>query len=302
MTILTMKKAKSLHPNNLHNDRYDLESLEKSLSSLSKYIITNQYDDKSIDFSDAESVLELNKAILKHYYALEYWTIPKGHLCPPIPGRVDYIHYITEKFNLKESDKGLDIGTGTGCIYPILGFKVYGLNFVASDINLESLEASQNILQRNQLTKNIELRHQKNKASIFENIIEPNDYFHFTMCNPPFHSSKEQADKASSRKNKNLDKNKLKKGHRTSESKGLNFGGKNAELWCKGGELEFITRMIQESPKFKRNIKHFTTLVSKKENLPKLIGLLEREFAQNIDTIQMNQGHKITHILTWSFS
>ena len=69
----------------------------------------------------------------------------------------------------------------------------------------------------------IALKHQKNKNNIFKGIITPKDYFHLTMCNPPFHASEAEANKGTQRKWKNLGK-----GH----SNKLNFGGQKAELWC----------------------------------------------------------------------
>ena len=81
----------------------------------------------------------------------------------------------------------------------------------------------------------------------------------------------------------------------------LNFGGKNNELWCKGGEITFIKNMIKESLEFKNNSLWFTTLVSKKENLPFIYKALEDIKAVEIKTIDMSQGQKITRIVAWTF-
>ena len=40
----------------------------------------------------------------------------------------------------------------------------------------------------------------------------------------------------------------------------LNFGGQQQELWCEGGEVAFITQMIEESKPFARQVKWFTSL------------------------------------------
>lgn len=38
----------------------------------------------------------LNKALLAAHYDIEYWDIPDTYLCPPIPGRADYVHRAAE--------------------------------------------------------------------------------------------------------------------------------------------------------------------------------------------------------------
>ena len=96
------------------------------------------------------------------------------------------------------------------------------------------------------------------------------------------------------RKIQNLTKQKITKNT-------LNFGGKNNELWCKGGEIAFITNMIKESLEFKNNVFWFTTLVSKKENLPLIYKKLEDIKVSEMKTIDMSQGQKITRVIAWSF-
>ena len=38
----------------------------------------------------------LNKALLAHFYAVKHWDIPDGFLCPPVPGRADYVHHLAD--------------------------------------------------------------------------------------------------------------------------------------------------------------------------------------------------------------
>ncbi|MBI9098576.1 MAG: RlmF-related methyltransferase, partial [Spirochaetaceae bacterium] len=109
-----------LHERNIHRDRYDLDALIKVLPELQEYTIKNPSGEKTIDFSDPKAVLSLNKALLKKYYNVENWMIPKGYLCPPIPGRADYIHYAADllgEMNNGDVPRGkrvnvLDVGTG----------------------------------------------------------------------------------------------------------------------------------------------------------------------------------------------
>jgi 23S rRNA (adenine1618-N6)-methyltransferase len=297
-----MSKPKGLHKKNIHNDKYDFNKLIDSHYPLSEFVTINKYGDQSVDFTNPESVMAVNQALLSHFYDIKSWSIPKGHLCPPIPGRIDYIHYLAELLDLSTQKTGLDIGCGTGCIYPILGVSSYQFNFVASDIDSNSIKHSQNIINSNvSLKSKIELRLQPDPKSIFKNIIKSEERFDFTMCNPPFHASLEDATKGSDRKRKNLNRNKEKKGHKVDSKQELNFGGLKAELWCDGGELKFISTMIKESVEFNKNCKLFTTLVSKKENLAKLYKLLASINAIGVRSIQMQHGQKSSHILIWKF-
>ncbi|BFU77656.1 23S rRNA (adenine(1618)-N(6))-methyltransferase RlmF [Arcobacter sp. 15-2] len=293
---------KTLHPRNLHNERYDFGELINSSKELAHYIKKNQYGDLSIDFHSNDAVMALNKALLKHFYQID-WKIPKKYLCPPIPGRVDYIHYLADLLAKSNSDiipkgnsiKALDVGVGANCIYPIVGNRSYEWKFIGSDIDAVSIKNAQDIVDLNHSLKNkIELRTQSSKEYIFTNIIKKNDKIDFTMCNPPFHKSKKEAKEGTKRKLLNLSKGKNKK-------VSLNFGGQHNELWCEGGEVSFISKMINESKSYKDNCLWFTSLVSKKENLEAIYKELKKQNPEQIETIEMTQGQKQTRFVAWTY-
>lgn len=228
---------------------------------------TNEYDNFTINFADPEAVKTLNKALLQHHYDINYWDIPEGFLCPPIPGRADYIHYAADllaSVNNGVVRKGrkvrvLDIGTGANLVYPIVGFKEYGWNFVGSELDLEAMASAQSIVEQNsQLKVAVELRQQSKKADIFKGIIKPGELFDLTICNPPFHASAKEAAAGSARKWDNL-------GLRKDKQPILNFGGQNTELWYPGGEAAFLKLMAAQSKAFEKQVLWFTTLVSKKK-------------------------------------
>lgn len=292
-----------LHPRNPHRRRYDFQELIKSCPELSPYVIKNDYGDKSINFFDPVAVKMLNTALLKHFYQLIFWDIPPQFLCPPIPGRADYIHYMADLLSLSNNGKiptgqevtCLDIGVGANCVYPIIGNKTFGWKFVGSDIDPKSIIAANKIINSNPSLKDqIEIRFQKNKKEIFKGIIKKGEHFDLTICNPPFHASADEAARATNRKLKNLTDNKLTKTV-------LNFGGKNNELWTKGGEKRFVKNIIQESKDFAKSVKWFSTLVSKKSNLNAIYDALQKVKATEIKTIPMGQGQKISRIVAWTF-
>ncbi|AOZ98322.1 23S rRNA (adenine(1618)-N(6))-methyltransferase RlmF [Flavobacterium commune] len=303
----TVTEKISLHPRNQHRLRYDFKLLIEKCSELKSFVFINeQHSDASgetIDFSNPLAVKTLNKALLISYYDIQNWDIPQDYLCPPIPGRADYIHHIADL--LAESNngiiptgaevEGLDIGVGANCIYPIIGNGVYNWNFVGTDIDEKALNNCSEIIEANpKLIEAISLQQQLEPRFVFKNIITPEDKFAFTICNPPFHKSAEDASKGSLRKVNNLQDKKVTKAV-------LNFGGQNTELWCDGGELGFITQMIYESARYPMQCLWFTTLVSKQSHLKSLYKTLNKVNAAQIKTIDMTQGQKTSRILAWTF-
>jgi 23S rRNA (adenine1618-N6)-methyltransferase len=248
-------------------------------------------------------VKALNKALLNHYYGISLWEFPDENLCPPVPGRADYLHQIADV--LAETNFGtiptgdkitcFDIGVGANCIYPIIGVVEYGWNFIGSDIDPKSIESAKNIVNANSaLNGKIECRLQVNPKEIFLGIIEGAEKIDFSICNPPFHASFTEAQKGTRRKVKNLTGKK-------DENPTLNFAGISHELICEGGEHRFITDMVAESKKFAKNCFWFSTLVSKQSNLKGIYKSLDNIEAAQIRTIPMGSGNKSSRIVAWTF-
>lgn len=294
-----MAEKSELHKRNKHKGQYDFQLLTENYPPLKKFVILNPLGVQTVNFFNPQAVKALNKALLISYYGIRYWDIPKGYLCPPIPGRADYVHYIADLIQSGEQTANcrcLDIGVGANCIYPIIGQTEYGWTFVGSDIDPVSIENARKIVTCNPvLAHKIDLRLQKDNRKIFDGIIAPDDYFDVTICNPPFHSSREEAEDVTLRKLSSL------KGERVNKAR-LNFGGNANELWCEGGELRFLLNMISESQKFKNNCGWFTSLVSKEKNLDKLCAKLKAVNASEYKIIPMHQGTKSSRILAWRFA
>jgi len=292
-----------LHPRNKNNKQYDFKLLIEKYPELEDFIVENIKGKDTIDFFDPAAVLTLNTIILKHYYGLKYWKIPEGYLCPPIPGRADYIHYIADllaagnkgKIPKGKKVKVLDIGVGANCIYPIIGSLEYGWDFVGSEVDKTAFESAQNIIKKNAALKDkIEIRLQENRYQIFEKIVKKGERFDVCICNPPFHSSLKEAN------NKAIAK--LKKLNQPVDEKALlNFGGQKTELIYKGGELAFIKNMIKESKHFFKTCKWYTSLVSQKGNLKAIYNVLKSAKAAEVKTIEMGQGNKQSRIVAWRF-
>jgi len=293
-----------LHPRNRHRERYDFPQLIQSCTGLAAFVAPNAYGDDSIDFGDPAAVKTLNRALLAHFYGIQGWDIPPGYLCPPIPGRADYVHHLADLLatdNAGSIPRGssvvaLDIGVGANGIYPILGNREYGWRFLGSDIDSGALASAQRILDANpDLNKAIELRLQHNPARIFGGILNTGERIDVSLCNPPFHGSLREAREGTERKWRNL-------GRATGGLKPvLNFGGQGRELWCEGGEGAFVARMIEESAAIPTQCLWFTTLVSKSSNLPSIRAALKRAGVAATRIIEMAQGQKQSRLVAWTF-
>jgi 23S rRNA (adenine1618-N6)-methyltransferase len=295
---VTPAEKENLHPRNTHRQGYDFKRLIKAMPALRRFVKRNEYDADSINFSDAEAVKMLNKSLLKQFYNVDGWDIPEGYLCPPIPGRADYIHYIADLLAEKNNGniptgkniKILDIG-----IYPVIGSSVYGWQFVGTDIDPIAITAAKKIVSANQhLRGQVKLRQQTNKHNIFKGIVLQDEGFDATICNPPFHASAQEARLASVNK-----WNKLNEGGKPQTP--LNFGGQKKELWCHGGEAAFIKLIIEQSVLVAKQCMWFTTLVSKKDTLPGVYQALKKAAALDMRTISMSQGRKVSRMVAWTF-
>ncbi|TDR81477.1 23S rRNA (adenine(1618)-N(6))-methyltransferase RlmF [Paludibacterium purpuratum] len=296
------KSAATLHPRNRHQGRYDLDALCALQPDLAPFVHPNPVGEATIDFADPQAVRLLNGALLRQQYGIQFWDLPEGYLCPPIPGRADYLHYLAD---LLASDRGgeiprggsvrvLDVGVGANCIYPLIGHAEYGWRFVGSDIDPLAVQTARVIVQANRLDKQIELRQQPVAQAIFHHVLHADEHFDLTLCNPPFHSSADEARAGSARKWRNL-------GRARPGQPVLNFGGQSNELWCPGGEMAFLRRMVDESRDMAEQCVWFTSLVSRAETITAMRPFLSQVGAVEVRTVAMAQGQKQSRFLAWTF-
>jgi 23S rRNA (adenine1618-N6)-methyltransferase len=185
----------------------------------------------------------------------------------------------------------LDIGTGANLIYPLIGAHEYHWRFTGSEIGAEAFASAQAIINANPgLSRAIRLRRQK-EALIFNGIIHKNESM-TPRCATRRSMIRRQRPAGSERKRRNLGQ---------AEDAALNFGGQQQELWCEGGEVAFILRMIAESKQFGRQVKWFTSLVSRGDNLPPLYRALTEAGAVKVVKKEMAQGQKQSRFIAWTF-
>tara|TARA_R110001583_G_scaffold50116_1_gene156407 strand:+ start:1685 stop:2572 length:888 start_codon:yes stop_codon:yes gene_type:complete len=290
-----------MHAENPYCKRYDLNRLVAHYADLKNYLVLNPAGEATIDFGSSKAVYALNKAILLADFNVTDYHLPQGYLIPPIPGRLDYLLYIrdfvSEKLGMDVDAefRGLDIGTGANGIYCILGAQYFKWSMIGSECDDKAIGiVKANIQPTKTLEDRVQVRHQTNKSFLFKGIIQSGEQFDFTVCNPPFHSTKEEAQRGSRRKLKNL------VGTSNTDELKLNFEGQANELWCNGGEALFIKRLIKESVLFKDQVRVFTSLVAKADNLPKIEKQLKKAKA-DYHIVPMDQGNKKSRIILWWF-
>ena len=278
---------------------YDFEALQRTVPELRGHLVKTPDGRTSLDFANAEAVRLLNKALLLSDYGLDFWDLPPGKLCPGVPGRLAYVHalakLIAERTTSGKKVVGLDVGTGASLIYPILGVSAYKWRFVASEVDQTALRAARAIVEFNpSLRGKVDVRQQARPAAIFEGIVRKNEHFAFTMCNPPFFTSAQEAERAARAKWAKLGRGKQ-------ESSALNFGGAAHELWTPGGEPAFLRRMISESAVIAPQVGWFTTLVSQRGYLKAATAQLRKLRAREHRIIELQSGNKRRRVLAWRF-
>jgi len=298
------REKATLHPRNRHQGRYDFAQLIKSSPELGEFVVINPYGKESIDFANPTAVRVFNRALLKSYYGVAHWDIPADYLCPPIPGRADYLHFIADLLASSNdgviprgaSIRALDIGMGANCVYPLIGHSDYGWQFLGSEIDPTAVAAATAIVKSNGLSKAISLRLQSNRSHILLDLLRSDERFDLSVCNPPFHASIDEAQRGSQRKWRALGKADPKR-----KLPVLNFGGQSQELWCEGGEIGFVTQLINESKQVPRQVFWFSTLVSKASNLASIQSTLKKAGVVESHVVEMSQGQKQSRFVAWTF-
>ena len=279
----------AMHPRNRYRDKHDFRELSRLSPELDQYLTVNATGKLSLDFTQRRALLLLNRTLLLRDYGLTHWDIPADHLVPPLPGRLDYIHALADL--VPDARRIMDVGTGASAIYPILGVREYGWEFVGTEVNPQSVKVAEAIVRFTpSLRGKVAIRLQKDRKRMLDGVVGEGEHFDAIMCNPPFYESREEAERAGSKKWKKLGRT----------DSGLSFGGADSELWTEGGEPAFLRRMIAESRDYHSQVGWFTTLVSKRGYLQPAHQQLDR-LAAEVRVIPLEQGNKKSRILAWRY-
>ncbi|XP_014509864.1 U6 small nuclear RNA (adenine-(43)-N(6))-methyltransferase-like isoform X2 [Vigna radiata var. radiata] len=286
----------------------------------------------TIDWTDFNATRELTRILLHHRHTLTWW-IPDGQLCPTVPNRSNYIHWLEHLLSSNiipgtiSSDskvRGFDIGTGASCIYPLLGASLHGWSFVGSDVTDVAIEwAEKNVSSNPHISNLIEIRRvQDNNAPPCVEVEDLVNSDQIALC------KKTDMEVAPLPLDLHACENKSYRGppilvgvvrddekfdfcmcnppfFESLEEAGLNpktaCGGTSREMVCPGGERAFITRIIEDSTQLKQHFRWFTSMVGKKSNLKYLVSKLWGVGVSIVKTTEFVQGRTYRWGLAWSF-
>lgn len=283
---------KYMHPRNIYKTPPDFKSLALEFPDFCKYLKQDITGKVTFNFKDVNALRTLSTILLKKDFGLDV-DIPTNKLIPTIPLRLNYLLWIEDLLsiiNSKENIYGIDIGTGASCVYPLIGAKKFGWYMIGTDIDEDSIIDARSNVARNSLDNQIQLL-KVSGNTIFEeiNIDNSEKIYDFCMCNPPFFSTPQEL-------------NPFFKSRKTSRPIPKNaFCASINEVVINGGEIEFISKIIEESVKFKNKIKIFTTMVGHKNSLPHLKSKLRNVDVTSFKQTEFCQGHTTRWGLAWTF-
>lgn len=268
--------------------------------------------------------LALSRAILDKYFQLNLKSLPEGYLCPPIPNRLNYVLWMKQL--LKESSsteyftkprtifrRGVDLGTGASCIYPLLlststftdgqEWKILG-----TDIDEKAIQSAKENIAANGLETIIKvvkvlptpvgggsrnlIRNEEDDiitTPVNTAMMEDSQFCNqidFFLTNPPFYSSDNEATNVRSGDDR----------ERTSMT--------SNESVYPGGEIGFALDMIYDSYRHQNKCTWFSLMLSKKSSLRFLQKEVEKllELGRgSIRIAEFTQGQMVRWGLAWTF-
>ncbi|EMD37225.1 hypothetical protein CERSUDRAFT_95480 [Gelatoporia subvermispora B] len=233
-------------------------------------------------------------------------TVPSAK----VPNRLNYILWledVVKTVRLAEPDafrngvQGLDIGTGASAIYPLLGCRTDPTwTFTATDIDSKSFQFARSNIATNGLDDRIRVVQSDPTGAILAPLMENNlelqvseeigdeaVRYDFTMCNPPFYSSRE--DIAQSAETKEYGPN------------AQICTGAEVEMITAGGEMTFVCQMVRESSKSRCRCRWYTSMLGKMSTLMEVVALLRELNIDNYACTELVQGQTRRWVVAWSF-
>ncbi|XP_039172694.1 U6 small nuclear RNA (adenine-(43)-N(6))-methyltransferase isoform X2 [Eucalyptus grandis] len=329
----------AIHPRNKYSENPpDFALLASLYPSFNPFVSYGRDARPRIDWTDFNATRELTRVLLLHDHGLHWW-IPDGQLCPTVPNRSNYIHWIEDLLsseiipkinNNADNIRGFDIGTGANCIYPLLGASLLGWSFVGTDMMDVALEwAERNVKTNPQISDLIEIRKVNTcmDAVLGEDSSKEDLQCYGSKTNPSNSIGSESAPVPSSRRDDAVEENSysgppilfgvVRDGEtfdfcmcnppffESMEEAGLNpktsCGGTPQEMVCPGGEKAFITRIIEDSVRLKQSFRWYTSMVGRKSNLKSLIAKLREVGVTIVKTTEFVQGQTCRWGIAWSF-
>ncbi|KAL2847437.1 hypothetical protein BJY01DRAFT_262995 [Aspergillus pseudoustus] len=277
----------------LYKDGVDFTTLALQSPDFAKYLKPNN----QLDFTDPNAVRQLTTSLLRRDFDLVV-DIPEARLCPP--NRLNYILWLQDLLDTTGDEyrdgydpdravTGLDIGTGCCSIYPLLGTAMRpNWHFIASDIDDENVKTATRTVKKNNLDSRIHVIKTNPSDNLFPlHRIPGTERLDFTMCNPPFYSSREEMVTSAEEK------------ERPPFSA---CTGAEVEMVTSGGEISFVSRMIEGSIQLREKIQWYTSMLGKLSSVSVLVERLIGLGINNYAVTEFVQGNKTRRwAIAWSW-
>lgn len=289
-----MALSKSMHARNRYKDKPpDFAYLASKYPDFKQHIQINLSGRVSLNFKDPEAVRALTCTLLREDFGLSI-DIPLERLIPTVPLRLNYIHWVEDLIGHQASDKstlrrGIDIGTGASCIYPLLGATLNGWYFLATEVDDMCFNYAKKNVEQNNLSDLIKVVKVPQKTLLMDALKEESEIIYdFCMCNPPFFANELEAQGVNSRNS------------RRPPPSSVNTGG-ITEIMAEGGELEFVKRIIHDSLQLKKRLRWYSCMLGKKCSLAPLKEELRIQGVPKVTFTEFCQGRTMRWALAWSF-
>lgn len=241
---------------------------------------------------------QLTQSLLRADFNLTL-TLPPDRLCPPVPVRWNYIRWIqdlldtssesyTDRYDASRHVVGLDIGVGASAIYPLLAtatraeWRMFG-----TDVDAHSFEWAGRNVEANGLRKRVRLVRVREEGPLIPLETLGVEGLDFVMTNPPFYSSGE--DMRSSYISK------------AAPPSAVCTGAEN-EMICPGGDVGFVSRMVEESLVLGEKVQWYTAMLGKMASLQEVVRLLKEKGVRNWAVSSLQPGKRTKRwAVAWSF-
>lgn len=283
-----------MHARNRYKDKPpDFAYLASKYPDFKQHVQPSLNGRVSLNFKDPEAVRALTCTLLREDFGLSI-DIPLERLIPAVPSRLNYIHWVEDLIGHQDSDKstlrrGIDIGTGASCIYPLLGSTLNGWYFLATEVDDMCFNYAKKNVEQNNLSDLIKVVKVPQKTLLMDALKEESEIvYDFCMCNPPFFANQLEAKGVNSRN------------PRRPPPSSVNTGGVT-EIMAEGGELEFVKRIIHDSLQLKKRLRWYSCMLGKKCSLAPLKKELRIQGVPKVTYTEFCQGRTMRWALAWSF-
>ncbi|XP_020494957.2 RNA N6-adenosine-methyltransferase mettl16 [Labrus bergylta] len=285
-----MALNKSMHTRNRYKDKPpDFGYLASKYPDFQQHVHTSLAGRPVVNFKEPEAVRALTCTLLKEDFGLTI-QIPLERLIPTVPLRLNYIHWVEDLIDgQKQPRRGIDIGTGASCIYPLLGATMNGWYFLATEVDDVCFDYATKNVEQNNLSDLIKVVKVPQKTLLMDALKEETEIvYDFCMCNPPFFANQLEAKGVNSRNS------------RRPPPSSVNTGGVT-EIMAEGGELEFVKRIIHDSLQLKKRLRWYSCMLGKKCSLTPLKEELRKQGVPKVTHTEFCQGRTMRWALAWSF-